>query len=252
MSVTYVRNENGVFEPVGPGGATTDTTLSQLGKPADAAAVGSALTNYATTAYVNSQINNKTVTSSEILSALGFTPQSNTAIIPKTRGGAGKDISGFPANSIIRNSTGDDLTYTATQSGAFYATSANGAPAFGTLPLAQGGTGQTKAWTNGTVTSLNGTTVTSFQFATFPYLNKAFIRLNVLAGRAIGADDAEFIALPSTIATAHTALSCYNEWGYDIHCGISSVAGKGIYIINCGSASMATDVRLYISGWYSI
>ena len=48
MSVTYVRNSDGVFEKVGPGGATTDTTLSQSGKPADAAAVGSALTNYAT------------------------------------------------------------------------------------------------------------------------------------------------------------------------------------------------------------
>lgn len=251
MSVTYVRNENGEFELVGPGGASTDITLSQAGKPADAAAVGSALSNYATSAYVNTLINNKTVTDDEIVAALGFTPQSNTAIIPTTRGGAGRDISGFPVNAIIRNASGNDLYYTATQSGALYSTSSNGVPVFGTLPVAQGGTGQTKAWTNGTVTSLNGTTITSFQFATFPYLNKAFIRLNVLAGRAIGADDAEFIALPSVISTAHTALSCYNEWGYDIHCGISSVAGKGIYIINCGTASMATDVRLYIAGWYS-
>ena len=59
MSVTYVRNENGVFEKVGPGGATTDATLSQIGKPADAAAVGAALTNYATEAYVSSQLLNK-------------------------------------------------------------------------------------------------------------------------------------------------------------------------------------------------
>lgn len=48
MATTYVRNqETGEFELVGPGVATTDTTLSQLGKPADAAAVGSALINYA-------------------------------------------------------------------------------------------------------------------------------------------------------------------------------------------------------------
>ena len=59
MSVTYVRNENGIFEPVGPGGATTDTTLSQIGKPADAAAVGAALTNYATQAYVSDQVGTK-------------------------------------------------------------------------------------------------------------------------------------------------------------------------------------------------
>lgn len=48
MAVTYVKNANGQFERVGPGGATTDPTLSLSGKPADAAAVGNALTNYAT------------------------------------------------------------------------------------------------------------------------------------------------------------------------------------------------------------
>ena len=250
MPVTYVRNENGIFEPVGPGGATTDITLSQAGKPADAAAVGAALTNYATAAYVNSQINSKTVTDDEIIAALGFTPQSNTAIIPKTRGGAGRDISGFPANAIICNSSGSDLYYTATQNGAFYATSSNGAPKFGTLPVAQGGTGQTTAWTEGTVTSLNKTTSTSSYLAIFPYLNKAYIRLNLLAGRAIGADDAEYIAMPSIASTAHTALSCYNHLCFDIHCGMSS--DQGIYITNCGSASMSTNVRLFISGWYSI
>lgn len=46
MAVTYVRNEQGEFVLVGAGTATTDTTLSHLGKPADAAAVGSALKNY--------------------------------------------------------------------------------------------------------------------------------------------------------------------------------------------------------------
>ena len=47
----------------------------------------------------------------------------------------------------------------------------------GTLPVANGGTGQTKAWTNGTVSSLNSTTVTSAQFATFPYLNNSSVCL---------------------------------------------------------------------------
>lgn len=122
----------------------------------------------------------------------------------------------------------------------------------GTLPVANGGTGQTKAWTNGTVTSLNNTTVTSSQFAVFPYLNKAFIRLNILTTSSIAADGALFVALPSTIPTAHTALSCYNEIGYDIHCGVSSNAGKGVYIINCGTSSMPSGTRLYIAGWYSI
>jgi hypothetical protein len=59
MSVTYVRNAEGIFEQVGPGGATTDVTLSLAGKPADALAVGNALSNYATSATVSSQINTK-------------------------------------------------------------------------------------------------------------------------------------------------------------------------------------------------
>lgn len=56
MATTYVRNESGQFELVGPGGATTDPTLSLAGKPADAAAVGGALANYATIASVNTQL----------------------------------------------------------------------------------------------------------------------------------------------------------------------------------------------------
>lgn len=192
------------------------------------------------------------LTNDNITSALGYTPFNSSNVIPKSKGGTGADFSNIPANAIIRNSGsgGSDLYYTATASGACYATSANGYPTFGTLPVAQGGTGETTAWTNGTVTSLNSTTITSYQFAVFPYLNKAFIRLNVLLGSTLAADDAKYIAMPSTVATAHTALSCYNHSGYDIHCGMSS--DSGIYVINCGTASMSTSVRLYIAGWFSI
>ena len=57
MAVTYVRNEQGQFEKVGPGGASTDTTLSQSGKPADAAATGNAISNLNST--VQSKLNTK-------------------------------------------------------------------------------------------------------------------------------------------------------------------------------------------------
>lgn len=43
MPTIYHRNSQGQFELVGPGAASTDTTLSQAGKPADAAAVGNAI-----------------------------------------------------------------------------------------------------------------------------------------------------------------------------------------------------------------
>lgn len=44
--VVYTRNpQTDEFELVGPGGAVTDTTLSHPGRPADAAAVGHAVSN---------------------------------------------------------------------------------------------------------------------------------------------------------------------------------------------------------------
>lgn len=61
------------------------------------------------------------------------------------RGGTGK--SSHTVNSIITGGTTTTgaLQDVATASGAFYATSANGAASFGTLPIAQGGTGKTSA-----------------------------------------------------------------------------------------------------------
>lgn len=57
MAVTYVRNEQGQFEKVGPGSASTDVTLSQSGKPADAAATGNAISNLSSA--VQAGLNNK-------------------------------------------------------------------------------------------------------------------------------------------------------------------------------------------------
>jgi len=66
------------------------------------------------------------------------------------RGGtnSSSDLTNAPNNSVItklNDGTYNQLYYKATASGAFFATAANGAPKFGTLPLAQGGTGATSA-----------------------------------------------------------------------------------------------------------
>ena len=54
MAVTYLRNPTtNQFEQVGPGGATTDTTLTQIGKPADAGAVGNALAMKSNTSHTH-------------------------------------------------------------------------------------------------------------------------------------------------------------------------------------------------------
>lgn len=62
-----------------------------------------------------------------------------------TQGGTGS-VSGLaeaPRNAIIKKARNADdyLYYTATNNGALYASEENGNPVFGTLPLAQGGTG---------------------------------------------------------------------------------------------------------------
>ena len=254
MSTVYVRNQStNKFELAGPGGASTDTTLSQAGKPADASAVGSALTNYATTASVSSQMNTKVdKVDGKDLSTNDYTSAEKTKLAGIATG-ANKTVVDSALSSSSTNPVQNKVINAALSEKSDNGhTHAAGDITSGTLAVARGGTGQTTAWTNGTVSSVNSTTVTSAQFAIFPYLNKAFIRLNVLTPRAIGADDAEFIALPSTIPTAHTALACYNEIGYDIHAGVSSVEGKGVYIMNSGTSSMPKGTRLYIAGWYSI
>ena len=75
-----------------------------------------------------------------------------TGILPVSKGGTGSSsgLEDAPNNAIITklvNDSSNQLYYKATASGALYATAANGAPKFGTLPLAQGGTGATDAET---------------------------------------------------------------------------------------------------------
>ena len=71
----------------------------------------------------------------------------NSGTLGLERGGTGSSVSlaGAPRNAVIRKSNNSDdfLHYSATSDGAFYATSENGSPKFGTLPIAQGGTGAT-------------------------------------------------------------------------------------------------------------
>lgn len=70
-----------------------------------------------------------------------------SGVLPLSRGGTGRALT-RTSNAIIRfSSSSDYFSTTATKSGAMYATSSNGSPQFGTLPIAQGGTGATDAAT---------------------------------------------------------------------------------------------------------
>ena len=64
---------------------------------------------------------------------------SMTGTLAVSHGGTGKTT--HTANAVLTGDTTNAVKNVATASGAFYATSANGAAKFGTLPIAQGGTG---------------------------------------------------------------------------------------------------------------
>ena len=64
-------------------------------------------------------------------------------IVDVSHGGTGKTTN--TANSVLVGNGASAIKNIASANGALYATSANGAPKFGTLPIAQGGTGKTTA-----------------------------------------------------------------------------------------------------------
>lgn len=63
----------------------------------------------------------------------------SNGILPVAKGGTGK--TSHTSNAVLIGNGSSAVKNVATKSGAFYATSANGAPQFGTLPIAYGGTG---------------------------------------------------------------------------------------------------------------
>lgn len=131
MAVTYVRNDQtGEFEKVGPGGATTDPTLSFAGKPADAAAVGNALSNYATTASVNTQFSACREDLDELMSRSHNIFSSLTEIGIATFPTTMKAVSdAMPANSMVvidtRKVNGSSTDY-GTETISDWGSSANG------------------------------------------------------------------------------------------------------------------------------
>lgn len=71
-------------------------------------------------------------------------------------GGTGK--ASHTANAVLTGNGEDAVKNVATANGALYAKAANGAPKFGTLPIAQGGTGKTTA--AAALTALGGVSIT--------------------------------------------------------------------------------------------
>lgn len=81
------------------------------------------------------------------------------------RGGTGKAT--HTSNAVLTGNGTSAVKNVATASGAMFATAANGAPKFGTLPIAQGGTGATDGATGLKNLLASGATVlSSYQYGT--------------------------------------------------------------------------------------
>lgn len=89
-------------------------------------------------------------TSSDVFTKadLGITIADTTGIVPVNRGGTG--VQTFTSNAVLYGNGTNGIGAKASANGALYATQANGSLSWGTLPIAQGGTGKTsasEAWT---------------------------------------------------------------------------------------------------------
>lgn len=154
---TTVANQIGtkVDKVNGKGLSTNDYTtaeknkLSGIATGANKTTVDSALSSTSTNPVQNKVIN--TALSGKANSSHTHKASDITSgVIPLDRGGTGSSVSlrDAPNGAIIRKISDDkdnQLYYTSTKSGAFYSTGANVPADFGTLPIAQGGTGATKA-----------------------------------------------------------------------------------------------------------
>ena len=138
-------------------------------------------------------------------SSLSLSGDYITGTLPLGKGGTGSTtgLADAPDNAMIRKAAGENyLYYTATGNGAFYATSTNGAPKFGTLPVAQGGTGSTSSKTSVTINrgSQVGTASSAYGYDCkyIPYLNMCFVRIYVQPKSTWSADTEYEVATVSS------------------------------------------------------
>lgn len=120
-------------------GATAIKNLKDIVPPIDSV-LSATSTNPVQNKVINTALNGK-ASSTHTHKASDIT----SGVFGLTQGGTGS-VSGLadaPRNAIIKKAGNADdyLYYTATKNGAMYASEENGTPVFGTLPLAQGGTG---------------------------------------------------------------------------------------------------------------
>ena len=158
---------------------------------------------------------------------LGLGNVSTENTVPVSKGGTGKNT--HTSNSVLTGNGTNAVKNVASANGAFYATGANGAPKFGTLPVAQGGTGVTteaaiglKAYPVGAVyISYNSTSPAELFGGTWTPITGVFPYFN--AGTAKGGSNTHTLTIAEMPSHNHTEAG----WNISYKDGISKVAGSG-------------------------
>lgn len=120
------------------------TKLSGIEEGANKTTVDSALSSTSTNPVQNKVVNTALAGKSD--TSHTHTLNNLDGTLGASKGGTGADLSGAAANAVVcKASSGQNLATVSTAKGAFYATDANATPKFGTLPIAEGGTGATSA-----------------------------------------------------------------------------------------------------------
>ena len=149
------------------------------------------------------------------------------SIIPVSKGGTGKNI--HTSNSVLTGNGTNAVKNVASANGAFYATGANGAPKFGTLPVAQGGTGVTteaaiglKAYPVGAVyISYNSKSPAELFGGTWTPITGVFPYFN--AGTAKGGSNTHTLIIAEMPSHNHKEAG----WNISYKDGISKVGASG-------------------------
>lgn len=148
--------------------------------------------------------------------------------IPVSEGGTGKGS--FTSNAVLLGNGSSAVKAASTYSGAFYSTSQGGLPSFGTLPIAQGGTGATSA-------------------------SAARSNLGIKGGQAsvtVSSSAAKEVTVSLANASAYYIVACPNlNTSYEINWTVCSKTSTG-FKIKCPAVASGFNGTLVGFDWIAI
>ena len=242
--------------------ASDKTKLDGIDTGANKTIVDSALSSTSTNPVQNKVVNTALAGKSD--TSHTHTLNNLNGTLGASKGGTGADLSGAAANAVVcKASSGQTLTTVSTAKGAFYATGANATPKFGTLPIAEGGTGASTAanaranlqlkFLNVTPTFMTTNNVdandSGGNLAVLPGLRLAIFRCGVVTKKQFSAGYTYHIAsVPDEyVPTSSFALGAYSTNG--TLCARFYATDKVVQV-NIKD-TVASGSSIYISGiWY--